>query len=165
MKFRDNFLAQGDKESANAVMYDFRELEAELFPSVNLWLYKQFMGYGYEPWRWLLLVILPLMLLGAIWIYCRQRSVMEELLRIEDAGSWSNRLDDKPMIVDALKCFYLSGAIFLGIRYKRKWIVDDNRGVTMQLALFWFLGDVSIVALILLSKTTEFEAVKGIFGI
>lgn len=76
-RLRDNFLAQGDKASADAVMYELGWQKREIYGFwswTGFWqtLYYWFFGYGYQPWRFLLFVVLPLIIIFAFvwyWFY------------------------------------------------------------------------------------------------
>lgn len=67
-KLRDNFLAQGNKRSADDVMYELA-LRKDSLNAGFLWnIYGTLFGYGYQPWRFLIGVII-IALLGAFWYY------------------------------------------------------------------------------------------------
>jgi hypothetical protein len=68
-QLRDNYLAQGDKKSADAVMFELEMQKQKL--SNNLWhdIYGIFMGWGYKPYRFILLIFIPIILFSFIWYW------------------------------------------------------------------------------------------------
>jgi len=71
-RLRDNFLAQRDNSSADAVMYELGSQRATMLGEWHWRFYGWLFGWGYQPWRFLLFVVLPLIILFAVvwyWFY------------------------------------------------------------------------------------------------
>lgn len=80
-KLRDNYLAQRDNESADYVMYELSGHRTDMLNEFLWQCYGWFFGWGYQPWRFLLLIVLPLVVAFAVvwyWFY------YEQVLRVVD---------------------------------------------------------------------------------
>jgi hypothetical protein len=71
-KLRDNYQTQHELSSADAVMYELGSKRVELLHEFHWKLYGWLLGWGYQPWRFLLFVVLPFILIFAViwyWFY------------------------------------------------------------------------------------------------
>jgi uncharacterized protein YjbI with pentapeptide repeats len=82
---RDNFLKQNDKASADAVMFELgwqrEEIKKEFLWKVYGWIF----GYGYQPWRFLLLVATIAMGFSFVW-YFKYYGIVAIILNENDVG-------------------------------------------------------------------------------
>lgn len=84
-QLRDNFLKQNDKNSADAVMYELGWQRAEIKKEFCWKLYGWSFGYGYQPWRFLLLVLVIAACFSALW-YFKYYGIVACILNENDEG-------------------------------------------------------------------------------
>jgi hypothetical protein len=148
-KLRDNFIAQGDKASADDVMYELAWQRDEILSEFHWQLYGIFFGYGYQPWRFLLFVVLPLIIMFAgvwYWFYYAILIFINPGLFPEDVTSVQLKHKDKYLLktkntkhvklqftdfsfalnnINRLTRYshalFFSTSVLLGIRFKKEW--------------------------------------------
>jgi len=81
----DNFLAQGDKSSADDVMCELGWQREEILGEWYWKLYGWFLGWGYQPWRFLIPVFIIVLIFSAIW-YVKYYGIVALILNDEDEG-------------------------------------------------------------------------------
>ena len=81
-RLRDNFLAQKDKSSADAVMYELGWQKAEILGEFWWKMYGWIFGWGYQPWRFLLFVVLPVIVGFAVFWYFKYYEVLQKVIYI-----------------------------------------------------------------------------------
>jgi hypothetical protein len=181
-KLRDNFIAQGDKASADDVMYELAWQKELTIGTCLQKLYGIFLGYGYKPWKFLFLIILPLLIFAralAWWFYpivvCilndkkketellpnRSRKIGCKFLRIKVQD---NRPYGIPCIVRLWHVIHFSASVLLGVRFKKEWIHISNSNFLILITIEWLLGIAFYIIFILFVKSTEFGYIKGLFG-
>ena len=144
---RDNFLEQGNESSADDVMYELGKQRDEILSEFHWHLYGIFFGYGYQPWRFLLFVLLPIIIFFAViwyWFYYpslvfissnlfpekfRIGSQEKHLIKIGNRSLIKIRITDfnkSPKTNNPLTRYwhalYFSTSVLLGIRFKKDWI-------------------------------------------
>jgi uncharacterized protein YjbI with pentapeptide repeats len=148
-RLRDNYLALNDPASADAVMFELGQQRAAILREPHWIAYGWLFGFGYQPWRFLLYVVLPLILLFAgIWYHLYYEIVMRIVDEKIDA-KYDARKDElafatkeSPLLfwgmfkrydhrhsatgLDFLARYwhvlYFSASVLLGIRIKKEWI-------------------------------------------
>jgi uncharacterized protein YjbI with pentapeptide repeats len=71
-RLRDNFIAQRDNESADNAMYELGKQRSEMLNEFDWKIYGWLFGWGYQPWRFLVFVVLPFILTFTLiwyWLY------------------------------------------------------------------------------------------------
>ncbi len=164
---KDNFLAQGNRTSADVVMYELALYKDILIP--NLWydLYGIFMGYGYKPYKYILFLIIPLIMIFAfVWYYFYygiivriiNKNIDRELGLVDDYKIQFNTEEkillkklkykiydhktSKPKISKFAKIWqmlYFSASVLLGIRFKKEWIIVSNSNNLGYKSYFYIL--------------------------
>ena len=185
-----NYLAQGNKSDADAVMFELAQREEELFPSLSLYLYELFLGFGYKPLRYIFFLVLPTILFFAFIWY---KFYYGMLLYIHD---YYNDVD--PTAINPLKKKFLinltlfkhesvkeninlitrvwhsmifSASVLLGIRFKKDWtnapakyIAGKNTFIYI-VTLEYILGIGLIILFIVLAKGSYVSQFKSLLGI
>lgn len=194
-RLRDNFLAQGDKASADAVMYELGWQKREIYgfwswPGFWQTLYYWFFGYGYQPWRFLLYLVLPCILLFAVFWYCFyyhrvapivegnmpkevQKTLQSPASRVEKTLFKTLKVKiydhaaiagQRTFLARAWQVVFFSTSVLLGIRFKREWIEGKDKVFLSFVTFQWLLGISLYVAFALLVKSNQFAYIKGLLG-
>jgi len=146
-KLRDNFLAQGNESSADEVMYELGWQRKEILKEFDWQVYGTFFGYGYQPWRFLLFALLPIILIFAIiwyWFYYPtlvfiKSDLFPKSIQIDSKDKYliksgkfkllKMRISDftkAPITMNPLTRYwhalYFSTSVLLGIRFQKDWI-------------------------------------------
>lgn len=70
LRLRDNYIAQRDNSSADDVMYELAGEKGKYIGGFWWTIYGWLFGWGYQPWRFLVLLVLPLILIfTCIWYW------------------------------------------------------------------------------------------------
>lgn len=147
-KLRDNFIAQGDKASADDVMYELRWQRDEILEEFWWGLYGTLFGYGYQPWRFLLYIVTPIILLFAIiwyWFYyillvfinqsifpknvdasaLRTKEIHFKIKNIElfklHITDFKYGIENVNRLTRYWHTIFFSASVLLGIRFKKDW--------------------------------------------
>ena len=145
-KLRDNYLAQGNKEDADNVMYELAIYKHMLIPNCLHSLYGIILGYGYKPWRFMLFILLPLLLFAIVWYlwyYEIVVTILHDTSDTEWGGNFPKIFKQKARTFKKLKISYFdhgqikneinlitrvwqvlffSASVLLSIRFKKDWI-------------------------------------------
>ena len=166
-KLRDNFIAQADKASADDVMYELAWQRAEILKEFHWQMYGVFFGYGYQPWRFLLFVVLPLILIFAgvwYWFYYAILVFINPGLfpKISDAGNLKQKdkhllrtkntkhiklqitdfsyvLNNMNRLTRYWHALYFSTSVLLGIRFKKEWTKDHPDNILGRKSFIYFV--------------------------
>ena len=132
-RLHDNFNAQGDKSSADAVMYELGWQKKEIMGGLWQTLYGWFFGWGYQPWRFIIFLVLPIILLLAMIWYMFFYTVIVKLFNkelIEERPGLIDRVhpgkDKIVTIFKTIKCFTIYDQSRINNfvnRYARLWQV------------------------------------------
>lgn len=179
-RLRDNYLAQSDRSSADAVMYELASKRSE-FLQEPLWvLYGWFMGWGYKPLRFVLMVFLIVIPFFAfIWynfFYHRVAPIIGSSLskkqkrQLEDTSRlkpYDHRLAEYEVngLARLWHVAYFSTSVLLSIRFKKEWIEQDDRAFLTWVTIEWALGIGLYVLFAVLVRSYQFGYFKGLFGL
>lgn len=179
-RLRDNYLAQSDRSSADAVMYELASKRSE-FLQEPLWvLYGWFMGWGYKPLRFVLMVFLIVIPFFAfIWynfFYHRVAPIIGSSLskkqkrQLEDTSRlkpYDHRLAEYEVngLARLWHVVYFSTSVLLSIRFKKEWIEQDDRAFLTWVTIEWALGIGLYVLFVVLVRSYQFGYLKGLFGL
>ena len=191
-RLRDNYLAQNDKNSADAVMYELAEKRLESlsgFSWLVWWIYKWTFGWGYKPWQFLLIgfviVVLPFSLLWYMRFYHRVAVLMDKSLSDEEKKQLANpealrqrkRLNIRytvykhddiseliPFFTRLGHALFFSMSVLLSIRFKKEWFDRSDRAFYICVVAEWLLGIVLFILFAILVKSNQFDNVKGLLG-
>jgi hypothetical protein len=119
------------------------------------------LGYGYEPWR-VVFVILPLIALFALLLIPHRATVAAIL----DADIKNGAVPQASVTRSArvAHLLFFSTAVLLGIRFKQEWIQPSNTPFVLLVAAEWAIGIALYIAFFALVKTSGFAYVKGLLG-
>ena len=170
-RLRDNYLAQSDRFSADAVMYELASKRSE-FLQEPLWvLYGWFMGWGYKPLRFVLMVFLIVIPFFAfIWynfFYHRVAPIIGSSLskkqkrQLEDTSRlkpYDHRLAEYEVngLARLWHVVYFSSSVLLSIRFKKEWIEQDDRAFLTWVTIEWALGIGLYVLFVVLVRSYQF---------
>ncbi len=166
-KLRDNFIAQGDKSSADDVMYELEWQRDEILSEFDQQLYGIFFGYGYQPWRFLLFVVLPLLIIFAgvwYWFYYAilvfinpnlfSENVVTAELKHKDKylfrtkntqrvnlqfTDFSYALNDINRLTRYWHALFFSTSVLLGIRFKKEWTKHLPKNILGRKSFIYFV--------------------------
>ena len=188
-KLRDNYLAQGDKTSADEVMYELawqRDIHLQEF----WWkVYGWTFGWGYRPWKFLLYVVFPIILIftfiwyrfyyGLIFLILNEkiqlnpeRKTVRPFLSFQPfrtKKTWTS-YSSVPFIYKFLHTLSFSADVLLRFRWKSKWsdIPFDKehryKSFPWVVGTQFFLGFGLYIAFAILVKGSSFQFIKGLFG-
>ena len=161
---RDNFLAQEDKASADAVMYELGWQREEILGEFWWTMYGYFFGWGYQPWRFLLFVVLPVIMGFALLWFFKYYEVLQKVIfktELKDAAAFKEKQED--LLQKVWHSLFFSSSVLLGIRFKKAWII--KRGNFLYWAsLEWALGIGLFVTFALLVKGARFGFIRDLLG-
>lgn len=182
---RDNYLAQGDKSSADDVKYELELRRDMMFSDLLHSLYGIWMGYGYQPWKYLFFLVIPIIFIFSIVIYNssyatiykiinniteQDRVEISKIKRIFWIPSYKViSVDFRYGVIPALTRFwhsiFMSSSLLLGLRFKKEWIHKWDKKILAIATAEWILGIALYVAFALLIKSFRFDFIKGVFGL
>jgi hypothetical protein len=162
-KLRDNYLAQGNKQGADSVMYELAQYKQNLIGGFWHCLYGFFLGYGYEPLRFFAFWLLPwIFIFTFIWYswYYRIIKILVSPAFDSDFGLSNNESIEIPTkvkfgkikiydhkkitphiiwIVRVWHVIYFSASVLLSIKFKNRWIIDhkDKEILKTQSFMVW----------------------------
>ncbi|MFA5804699.1 MAG: hypothetical protein WC879_08640 [Melioribacteraceae bacterium] len=148
LKLRDNYLAQGDKVSADDVMYELEWQRDICMGGFFQRLYGLTMGYGYRPYFYLWVIFIFVSTFSLIWYYFYYSFILKinsknieadlsrpigyldqfELKGVKLFGKTLNCYDHSKSYVEInrLEKFWhviiFSVSVLLGLRFKKEWI-------------------------------------------
>lgn len=147
-KLRDNFLAQGNESAADEVMYELSWQRDEILDEFWWGVYKSIFGWGYQPWKFLLFAVAPIIIIFAFiwyWFFYTLLVYLSPSIfpKIVDASALKVKLKQfnirdkiviKPPVTDfniTLKnanrltrywhAIFFSTSVLLGMRFKKDW--------------------------------------------
>ncbi len=183
LRLRDNYLAQNNKASADAVMYELAERKADIL-NEPLWiLYGWIMGWGYKPFQFLLAAFLLVALPFALFWYRRyyhlvlplvdhaiDEAFKEQLKAPENLNKKShfNHAAIAGEIIFPARVWHViffSTSVLLGIRFKKEWIEKKDRAFLWWVTAEWLIGIGLYILFAVLVKSNEFSYVKGLLGL
>jgi hypothetical protein len=189
-----NYLAQGDKTSADQVKYELALQKEIIVGGFWQWLYGITLGYGYEPIRFLIFPILvTILIFWFIW-YKSYYNIVAYILNKDldsDLGFTTNShvgfptkkikgftfIDHKKLtsqinlITRNWHSLHFSVSVLLGIRFKKEWMHLEIKHKTGTKSFLWIttleylLGKIYLVLLLILIKVHYFENWKSFLGI
>ena len=190
LNLRDNYIAQGNKESADDVKYEL-ELRKDLMFS-DFWhsVYGIFMGYGYKPLKYFFYLVLPIVIIFSFMYYIfSYKTVYQILTNIKEIDTkglfedveiirqrrkfWlptykasSNTLESEiPFLTRFWHSTHISSSLLFGLRFKKEWIRKWDKKFLVIATAEWLVGIFLYVGFALLIKSFRFDFIKGIFGL
>lgn len=179
-----NYLAQGNKSSADDVSYELQYRKDLLLDDDLQSLYGVIMGYGYKPWKYLLFLVAPIILIFSVIYYLIsyevifyvmtknvakldhsvQKSKNKIQLPVYKMSSTGLSYKKIPILIQIWHSLYVSTSILVGLRFKKEWIRLENNKFLVIASIQWLLGITMYILFVLLIKSFRFDFLKGIFG-
>ena len=187
-RLRDNYLAQNDRSSADAVMFELASKRAESLKEPLWRLYGLFMGWGYKPLRFVisvfLLIVIPFAILWYMRFYHRVLPIFSEISHPQQIQIRNKPLLKKTILkyihfhisnhpivsgsvnlpARIMHVLHFSTAVLLSIRFKKEWINMTDRAFLSWVIAEWVLGIALYITFAILVKSYEFGYVKGLLG-
>jgi len=169
-KLRDNYLKQGKKESALAVMYELEWQKEIIFGELNQIIYGKLFGYGYRPLlaiRFMLIIVFLFIIINGLFFINDIRSIT---LNVSGKYSTSKLGKISSILANILIVVIFSFGVFFGIRFKKDWL-DKEKGANFRDSFLPFItfqyifGKVCLILFALLLKTYELYNIRSFFGI
>jgi uncharacterized protein YjbI with pentapeptide repeats len=153
--------AHGDDKGADAAKFELEGRRQEYFGVLSHRLYGFFLGYGYEPWRIIFVIIV---LVGAFsGLYARSSMTIAGILNRDiGEGKISSRAIKRLPRMAYVVLF--SASVLLGIRFQREWILPSRPWLTALVITEWLVGIAVYVLFFALVRTSGFVYVKGLLG-
>ncbi len=190
---RDNFLKQGNKSSADAVMYELGWQKKEILGGLWQTLYGWLFGWGYQPWRFLIFLVLPIIILFALIYYWNFYPFIFNIIKSANKGFTIQNIDPSlpnsrkelnlfnkykictifhhkkhsPLISWLARIWHVlffSASVLLGIRFKKDWIKLEKDKFLGLITIEWLLGIGLYIAFAVLAKGAQFAYIKGLLG-
>lgn len=163
-RLRDNFLAQGNKASADDVMYELGWQRQEIVGGFWWTLYGWFFGWGFKPWRFLAFLVLPIIIGFSILWGTRYIEAFEKVI-FKDVLTDANKLtkQEKSWLQRSTQSLFFSASVLLGFRFKKNWIIKHHHFL-FWVWVEWSIGIGLYVAFALLVKGSRFDVIKGLLG-
>ena len=162
-QLRDNFLAQEDKGSADAViMYELGWQKKKILGEFWWKMYGFFFGWGYQPWRFLLFVVLPVVIIFAlVWYFVYYDVLQNAIFKRDISKELGSQQGSK--LLKAWHAIFFSFSVLLGVRFKKEWLIKRHNylfWVTCQ----WGIGIGLFVTFALLAKGARFGFIRDLLG-
>lgn len=155
-----NYIAQGDKTSADQVKYELAWQKEIIIGGFWQWLYGLSLGYGYEPLRYLIIPILfSILIFWFVWYEFYYNIVAYILNKDFDSDleltphhnvhfplkkiKFFKVIDHKRIspeinfITKFWHCLHFSSSVLLGIRFKKEWIRFATKHKTGNSSFIW----------------------------
>ena len=181
-QLRENYIAQGEKNIAESVMYELGRRKEEILKQPIQIVYRIFFGYGYKAWQFLLWVIF-LIILFAIILFCffypdiakivdRKNGKQFSIIKVKKHcglfpvyKTWYH-FNERPIfwLVKICHVIYFSTSVLLGIRFKKEWIDLENKCFLSLITIEWIIGIGLYISFALLVNKSQFQFIKGLFG-
>lgn len=176
-KLRDNYLAQGKKESALEVMYELEWKKEIIFNDIKQIIYGKLFGYGYRP----LLAITFIFIFIFIFIIINRlffKNDIESIIlnRTRNELNATNKYSNSTLgrislfIANIWIVLIFSFGVFFGIRFKTDWL-NTLKGTQFKdsflliITFQYVFGKVCLVLFVLFLKTYELYNIKSLFGL
>lgn len=182
-RLRDNYLAQNDKASADAVMYELAEHRADILKEPLWILYGWIMGWGYKPVQFLIAAFLLVALPFALFWYRRYYHLVlplvdhaiddefEKQLKALEKLNKKNHFNHSTISSEIIfparvwHVLFFSTSVLLGVRFKKEWIEKKNRAFLWWVTAEWLIGIGLYILFAVLVKSNEFSYIKGLLGL
>jgi hypothetical protein len=194
LQVKNNFLAQGDKITADNILYELAWQKEIIVGGFWQWLYGFTLGYGFEPIRYLFFpVIITIIFFWVIWYfkyynivaYVLNKDLDEDLgvsphynVKFPTKKLWKYEVIDHNRISPNINfitrmwhSLHFSTSVLLGIRFKKDWIRFSSKHKSGVNSFLWIvsfeyiLGKVYLILLIILIKIHTFENWKSFLGL
>lgn len=194
LQIKNSFLAQGDKNTADEVLYELAWQKEIIVGGIWQWLYGVTLGYGYEPVRFLFFpILLTVFLFWFIWYkfyYNIVAYILNKELDSELGLSGSYHVDfptkkiKKILAVDHKRVnkninfvtrywhsLHFSASVLLGLRFKKEWMqlaIKHKYGKNSFLwmtTLEYALGKIYLILLLIFIKVHYFDNWKSFLGL
>lgn len=194
LQIKNNFLAQGDKTSADEVMYELAWQKEIIVGGIWQWLYGVTLGYGYAPVRYLFFpILLTVLLFWFIWYkfyynivaYILNKELDSELgLSDNYHVEFPTKKIKKIVLVDHKRlnkhinfvtrywhCLHFSVSVLIGLRFKKEWMPLSIKYKYRKNSFLWMttleyaLGKIYLVLLLIFIKIHYFENWKSFLGL
>jgi uncharacterized protein YjbI with pentapeptide repeats len=163
-RLRDNYLALGDKNSADAVMFELGWQKREIVGGLWQTVYGWFFGWGYQPWRFLVFVVVPIIIGFAFLWYFRYYNVLQYVIFREQLEHASAVKIHKERVFQKIwHSVFFSASALLGIRFKKDWFID-YKNFLVWASLEWVIGIGLYITFAVLVKSNQFAYIKGLLG-
>jgi hypothetical protein len=153
--------AQHNGADAERALNELEVRRQETFGGFWHGAYGVLLGFGFQPWRVIFLVI-PLILIFVA-LYVPYREVIASILDA-DIKKGTTTQDQVTGVARGFHLLFFSSAVLLGIRFKSEWIQPSNTPFMVLVAIEWIFGIVLYVTFFALVKTSGFTYVKGLLG-
>lgn len=188
-----SYQSQGRDDYVDGVKYELAWRKDVVAGSRMDHLYGLVYGYGFQPWRFITFLILPLNLSAAflLWILhyptvCRilnpdlLRTVTIQKLALGYSISSPTMTTLTSVVIVAYQCVYLSFSVFFSLRFNPHWLVDEdpgsasNSGISLSrqtppfplvIGGHFILGYVALISFILLGRGSVFASIRLLFGL
>lgn len=161
-RLRDNFLAQNDKASGDAVMFELAVQRKEILDEWSWKWYYYVFGFGYEPWRFLLFVVLPTVIIFSfVWYFAYYNVLLNAVFRRDMPKELGPQQGS--VLLKAWHAIFFSFSVLLGVRFKKEWLIKHHNylfWVTLQ----WVIGIGLFVTFALLVKGARFGFIRDLLG-
>jgi hypothetical protein len=188
-KLRDNYIAQGDKESADKVMYELASKQQEYKGDTWGWIYGITFGWGYQPIRFIAISLLTLIpIFSLIWynfFYHRIILIVDSTLPDDAKAKITDPLNIRETKISNKVQYYshtyakqeislparlwhvlfFSTSVLLSIRFNKEWIARKDNMFLSFVTLEWLLGIGLYYLFFTFVKSYEFEFIKNIFSL
>ena len=129
---------------------------------VNWKMYGFFFGWGYQPWRFLLFVVLPITIIFAlVWYFVYYDVLQNAIFKRDISTSLGPQQGSK--LLKGWHAIFFSFSVLLGIRFKKEWLIKHQNylfWVTFQ----WGLGIGLFVTFAILVKGARFGFIRDLLG-
>lgn len=160
--FLGHYSEKGKKQEFDTVSHFYEDFKYSQNPSVSGFFYGLTMGYGYELWRYVLVVVLPIVLLCSLAMFLLfNREIHGLVSRVNQTN-----LNDTPTprgVVLFFRTLSITSSILFSIRFKTLWLSENHRFNAIVLCQF-ILGLCLYLAFLVGTKTSSFDVIKAIAG-
>ncbi|NUN68803.1 MAG: pentapeptide repeat-containing protein [Bacteroidetes bacterium] len=188
-KLRDNYLSQGNKQSADEVMYELAWQKDLLLGGFWQSMNGFFLGYGYKPFRLVAFLVIPLILLFSyvwykffyheIYTICIEQQPDKDVITKKGFFKtipfklffkfnltlpiFNHQVYGHPLIRKLLYSLHFSASVLLGFRIKTSWIRVDNKWFLSVMVIEYMFGKILYVWFAFTIENSQFSLIKSLF--
>lgn len=160
-KLARNYKAQNDLKASNDINHELEIRRSSLIGGVWNKIYGLTFGFGYEPWRFIILIIVMVILMSFVYLKFFFKEAKQSLFAGEPDASSAVVEHSLPRMMITLK---YSAWIFFSIKFHRNWIHFGNKNFVILNVIHWLAGIATYILFAILVKNNRFEFLKDVLG-
>lgn len=177
---RDNYIQQGDRNSADMVSYELALQKEIVLQETSQFLYGVFMGYGYNPARFLIRLIAPIIIVFTLlWYFFFPQQVakyydfeltqnylanVKRRLFKTSISIPNHKRYTSAFIIKALQSIHYSFTLLFSVRFKNELLKKEDQPFLICSLIEYIIGKSLFVLFAILIENSHLAYIKSLFG-